>query len=288
MNDMALFSSGEFATMCNVSRELLLYYDRIGILKPKVVRDNRYRYYSVEQLYLFDAIRFFVDAGMSTKEVKDYFDHRSTSLFLESIEGNIKNMEEQRDILDAKIGMMERMLYITHRSLLFPKEEPRLSFWDEFCMLVTDIPDDTESAYIQAVCDHSDFCRNVAHVSKFPMGRVAKALDRNNLSDIEYQQIMTWTSKPAETSQLASRLKIRPRGNCAVILHQGGREGLPEVYGRLLDYIEENGLIACSPAYELDVNTYLMSDSSEDYLIHISILVDAGPESTHIPSRQPV
>ena len=29
-----------------------------------------------------------------------------------------------------------------------------------------------------------------------------------------------------------------------------------------------------SPLYELDMNSYLMSESSEDYLVHLSILVD--------------
>lgn len=43
-----------------------------------------------------------------------------------------------------------------------------------------------------------------------------------------------------------------------------------------------------SPAYELDVNTYLMSDSVEDYLIHISILVEAAPEDDHVRSGQSV
>ena len=28
------------------------------------------------------------------------------------------------------------------------------------------------------------------------------------------------------------------------------------------------------PLYELDMNSYLMSDSAEDYLLHISVLVN--------------
>ena len=60
MNTSLLLSSGEFAQMCSVSRELLIHYDKIGLLKPHEVKDNGYRYYSLRQLYLFDAIRFFV------------------------------------------------------------------------------------------------------------------------------------------------------------------------------------------------------------------------------------
>ena len=70
MQHPLLLSTGEFAQMCNVSRELLVHYDKIGLLKPKEVRGNGYRYYSLKQLYLFDVVRFFMDAGMSTKEIK--------------------------------------------------------------------------------------------------------------------------------------------------------------------------------------------------------------------------
>ena len=31
----------------------------------------------------------------------------------------------------------------------------------------------------------------------------------------------------------------------------------------------------CGPVHELDMNSYLMSDSAEDYLLHISVLVEA-------------
>ena len=48
MQTSLLISSGEFARMCNVSRELLIHYDKIGLLKPKEVRENGYRYYSLQ------------------------------------------------------------------------------------------------------------------------------------------------------------------------------------------------------------------------------------------------
>lgn len=36
-----------------------------------------YRYYSLKQLYLFDVIRFFVDTGMPSREIKEYLENRS-------------------------------------------------------------------------------------------------------------------------------------------------------------------------------------------------------------------
>ena len=88
-----LLSTGEFARMCNVSKELLIHYDKLGLLKPKVIGKNGYRYYSLKQLYLMDAIRFFLDTGMSMKEVKTYLDNRTTDLFLEATQAGIEAAE---------------------------------------------------------------------------------------------------------------------------------------------------------------------------------------------------
>jgi DNA-binding transcriptional MerR regulator len=274
MDDRVLLSSGEFSKVCHVSRELLIHYDKIGLLKPKVVQGNGYRYYSLEQLYLFDAIRFFVDTGMSTKEIKNYFDDRTTPLFLEKIQNNIKSMKQQRAIMDARIGMMEKMRYITHRALLFPKGEPRLSFWDELFMLVTDIPNTSQEAYARAIGEHSDFCRNVAFVSKFPLGRIVDVPDRDNPADIIYRQLQTWVSEPEDLVSLGDRLAVRPKGNYAVILHQGGMQNIAESYVKLFEYIQTQGYVMRSPVYEIDMNSYIMSKSEDDYLIHISVLVD--------------
>ena len=174
MQDSLLLSSGEFAQMCNVSRELLIHYDKIGLLKPKEVRDNGYRYYSLKQLYMFDVIRFFLDTGMSMKEIKEYLDNRSTELFLDNAQDSIEKMMRQRDIIDARIGMMEKMRYITQRALLFPKDKPRLSYWDEIWFITTEVERErTQKSFAQAMSDHSDFCRTAAGVSKFPLGPVS-------------------------------------------------------------------------------------------------------------------
>ena len=83
MSEQALMlSSGEFAKICHISRELLIHYDRIGLLKPREIKSNGYRSYSTEQLYVFDTIRFYMDAGMSTQEVKDALDNQSMEFFL--------------------------------------------------------------------------------------------------------------------------------------------------------------------------------------------------------------
>jgi len=50
------YTAGELAKMFMLSKQTILYYDRKGILKPKFVTENGYRYYSVSQYLTLEII----------------------------------------------------------------------------------------------------------------------------------------------------------------------------------------------------------------------------------------
>ena len=64
-------SIGEVARLFNISKDTLRYYDKIGILKPVVNKENGYRFYDIrhlEQLGLILGIKYL---GISLSEIKD-------------------------------------------------------------------------------------------------------------------------------------------------------------------------------------------------------------------------
>ena len=46
----------EFASLTNVSRQTLIYYDKIGLFKPDFKNESGYRYYSVKQIEFISVI----------------------------------------------------------------------------------------------------------------------------------------------------------------------------------------------------------------------------------------
>ena len=62
-NSQIFFTTGEFSRLCNVKKDTLFHYDEIGILQPEIVRENGYRYYSINQFFLFDIITMLKKAG---------------------------------------------------------------------------------------------------------------------------------------------------------------------------------------------------------------------------------
>ena len=64
-------SIGEVARLFNISKDTLRYYDKIGILKPEINKENGYRFYDIrhlEQLGLILGIKYL---GISLSEIKE-------------------------------------------------------------------------------------------------------------------------------------------------------------------------------------------------------------------------
>jgi DNA-binding transcriptional MerR regulator len=63
----------EFATIHKVSRQTLIYYDKLNLFKPAYVNPaNGYRYYAPHQHYEFDTIQTFTEMNAPLKEVRSY------------------------------------------------------------------------------------------------------------------------------------------------------------------------------------------------------------------------
>ena len=66
-----LFSIGELAKYQNISKQTLIFYDKIGLFRPAYVDpDNGYRYYSAAQLDFLDTILIMKKIGFSLKEIQ--------------------------------------------------------------------------------------------------------------------------------------------------------------------------------------------------------------------------
>ena len=92
------FTIGEVSKLSNVSLKTLRYYDEIGILKPKYVnKENKYRYYSIEQLTTIDLIKLFKSTGMSLELIKQILSSQTDLEFM------VENIRNQSKVVEAKI-----------------------------------------------------------------------------------------------------------------------------------------------------------------------------------------
>jgi DNA-binding transcriptional MerR regulator len=67
---MKTYSISKIARACGLSRSTLLYYDRIGLLRPSGRTGSGYRYYTDLDHRRLEQIRHFREAGLTLKEIR--------------------------------------------------------------------------------------------------------------------------------------------------------------------------------------------------------------------------
>lgn len=90
------FTTSEFAKVCGVTKHTLFHYDDIGILKPEIVKENGYRYYSYKQFYTFDIIAVLKGTGTPLNEIKEYIQDQNTLHFLSMLKQKQKQLVEEQ------------------------------------------------------------------------------------------------------------------------------------------------------------------------------------------------
>ena len=67
---MKTYSISQLARACGLSRSTLLYYDRLGLLKPSGRTGSGYRYYSEAEQKRLQRIGHFRQAGLTLKQIR--------------------------------------------------------------------------------------------------------------------------------------------------------------------------------------------------------------------------
>lgn len=101
--DEYCITAGEFARMCQTTRDTLRYYERQGILVPKKNPVNGYHYYSYAQISSYYFIRTFRGLDCSVRDIKEYLLGGEEVRFDEFVDLQYNRLLEMRQELDRKI-----------------------------------------------------------------------------------------------------------------------------------------------------------------------------------------
>lgn len=60
-----LFTIGQFSSIHGVTKKTLMWYDKVGLLKPAIIGEKGYRYYTYEQSSLLETILMLRELNVS-------------------------------------------------------------------------------------------------------------------------------------------------------------------------------------------------------------------------------
>ena len=65
------FSIGEVSKLFDINKKTLRYYDEIDLFKPSFVnKENKYRYYTLDQFQHLETIKYLKELGLSLEKIK--------------------------------------------------------------------------------------------------------------------------------------------------------------------------------------------------------------------------
>ena len=135
------YSIGEMASLFGLTRQTLIYYDKIGLFCPAMVNDDGYRFYLPTQIPTLRLICLLKDLGIELKEIADIIDSRNIPALIDylvarkaEIGRRIGQLDTQRELIDQRIKYyksVERWRDVTDTPILKQYDE-RLVVAEEF------------------------------------------------------------------------------------------------------------------------------------------------------------
>ena len=119
-----LLSIGALSKQTGVHIKSLRYYDSLGILHPAYIDpDSGYRYYSLQQIPVVDAIQLCVDLDIPLKQFTDYYMDSSRIRYGRLIERGTVLAEEKIQVIQERLAKLEKMRAEIERGELIQRSD---------------------------------------------------------------------------------------------------------------------------------------------------------------------
>jgi Predicted transcriptional regulators len=268
---MIEFTSGEFAQICGVKKATLFHYDEIGLLKPSLVGENGYRYYTDKDVYTYDVIAAFKEVGYSLGEIAAYLDARDTESYLSMLEQGRKLLAEERRRIESLDRLFASSIATTMSACESRVGAVRIVRCEEEYLIVHEAARDPEANYAEIFLrarEHIDYCRERNLTQSMPIGLIIEAgqLDQGTARE-------SWYFTKVHRKMKDSHFRIKPSGDYAELYHRGPYESLPQACRRLRSGIAKRCLSMAGDIYEEDQLSFFTEKDPSRYLVKLSVAV---------------
>lgn len=266
-NEIIKLTVSQFAKLHNVNKRTLHYYDEIGIFSPDYKGENGYRYYDYMQGVDFEYIKMLKELNMGLDEIKRYIDNPNEEDFKEIAEVKIKEINQEikllnrrKEVLEDKLQKLSKCDEVRNKNYIKVVEcEEEKFFYTPFKFEDDDLKQ--LISHIKDVWTVDEYCKGIGSfvsVEKIQRGEFEEydGLFIEMLDDIDSDNMI-----------------IKPKGKYICAYHMGDWDTLPDFYGEIVKYAEENNLTLVGYSFEIGMNDFAISDM-EDYITQIMIRVE--------------
>lgn len=268
MNREVYFTTGEFAKLCNVTKETLFYYDEMEILKPAYVGENGYRYYSVMQYDVLSVILVLREVGMSLPEIRSYMGNRSPEHLLEMLDDQKKRLEEKIGLLRSYKNRIADTAGEVRKAVAAEMEKVTEEDQEEEILLLSEkilsFEEESLAEYTSSLIRNMDD-------RKLNCGYIFGGIRRTE--SVKRKDYTSYTHFYLKVYGRAAGVYRKEKGRYLVTYHKGGFDSLAPAYERMLAYAGERGMELDENFYEDVVVDALGVPEVKDYVEKIAVRI---------------
>lgn len=286
-----MFLTGEFSRIARVSKRMLQYYDKIGLLHPAHTDSQTgYRYYSAKQLPRLNRILAMKDLGLSLDQIRRMLDEDVST---DEIYGMLlmQRAELEKKLLDD----LQRFRRIESRLHSYRKDFPSLP---EVVMKSVPAIDIISIQYlITAADDGWHFLGQLLHYlpQKIDMRKSVQMIMMANVNEFRTENISIEFGFVVEDNVpdrvvltddiVLKKRQLPPISQMATIAHVGHPQTVSIPYGELGTWIERNGYQMEGLQREVFIELPV-SGNPDDTVMELQIPVKKVDADPLLPSLQ--
>jgi len=263
---------GEVANYFGISKQTLIYYDRIDLLKPSHSEDNSYRYYTYEDTDKLELILMLKDSGLDLKSIKRYLSspsHASGVELLtqqkEELTNKLHQIEKTIKILDNRIDYMSYYQDIElYEDIQLIKKPVRTIFKVDIDHTQTE-PYDAAMLQLKLLLDDHPSLYGAVY-SKFC---VIKSIDSVLFKEAHYLSVFDFVTEEVSDRHIVTL----PSQDYVCYHHHGPYYTSYITYKKMYKYMDKHDLEPDGDAIEVPLVDVWAAKSELDYITEIQIPV---------------
>lgn len=269
MNRRIYLTTGEFAKLCNVKKDTLFHYDKIGVLKPEHVGGNDYRYYSVEQYDVLSVILMLRELGMPLGEIKEYMETRSPETLLTLLDAQQKKIEERLALYKYYQNALKKKASAIRRALAGREDRVEEEYQErEWLMLSEPLSSFEEEEYAECTAKLVKKAEGADIYYDVTLGGIRRTEALKKKDYISCTHI--YFRVPAYTAGVVKK----EAGSYLVTYHHGEFDTVGRAYERIFAYAGERRLKLGEEFYEDIIVDALGALSQKDYVVKIAVRIN--------------
>ena len=264
---------GDVSKIYGISKQTILYYEKLGLFLPAKIEDNGYRYYTLEECYRLEIILTLKKLNLSLKDIQDYVEHRGPSMLKTLLEDARYGFDREINDLYTNKMNLERTLFNLERYLKIPKNRLFFGMKEESFYALTPY-DATEKGKKKLFTLLEHQARLIEEVP-FKAIQIGMAIDGEDYEQgdiIKYSHYCTDVGFDYEGDM---EIVTRPRGMYLEMFYTGLYEEQAQwMYDKVSSYLSYEGLQIAGSVYIEPVRNYWTEIKREDYLSKIIVPVE--------------